>query len=529
MSLFIQNPHSGNVIDIQGNSTAEGALLDAYTAKINPGDNPANQQWEFVSDSTNPGYYFIENPSTKHVIDIQGNSTLDGASLDAYPAKNNPGENHDNQLWQIIADPAGSGYFFIQNKLTGHVIDVSHNSTSAGALLDAFPLKLFGNANQLWAPLQGTFPPPVKPATPPSNLGGFTQYVLSTAGTHAVPLKNITVTIDIIEDIVTSSLSVQVNGFAPATEDQGVDWQQYGVRVQPTSNQLTMFANNWPPNPTSNSDDLLLLNSSPILTLSNNDTIPRGFRIVIQLINEEGGQNDGAITGVTGTVFDSTGKQMGTPQTINLNQSQKDLAPLVAFQVCLVGWANQEHAQLTSGMGTITCLAATPLTPSIPWPSYSGGANGTAESSNCFYGLLPAQSSLSVVQSFGVANPTVVNIQCTSQFVVTGSGFLANDLLTLTYALEGGGSGASEDNTVKFTAASDGSFSCTIEPPNFPGPEFAPGTVVTFGVTVRDQSGNYALANCQLDTQGTIANFNRGQSGPGNSTLGSVYPAGSGS
>jgi ricin-type beta-trefoil lectin protein len=524
MTLLIQNKLAGHVIDIQGNSTADGALLDAYHAKTAPGDNPANQQWEFNLDPAGSGYYLISNPPTGHVIDIQGNSTADGASLDAYHAKTAPGQNHDNQLWQLIPDPGGSGYFFLQNKLTGHVIDVSHNSTTDGAALDAFPLKLFGNDNQLWAPLQGNFPPAVNMATPPSNLGGFNQYVLS-GGATSVPLKNITVTIDVIEDIVTSSLGVQINGFANQG-DKAVDWQQYGIQMEPGSNQLVAFANNWP-DPITTTDWLFILQSPPIVTLPNAGTIPAGYRIVIQLTNQEGGQYDGTITGVIATVYDNTGKQLGTQQQIVLlgqglqsggTVSQQDLAPLVAFQVVLVGWADHAHAQLSSGMGTITCQSTTPMTPSVPWPSYSDGANGTAESSNCLYGLVPAQSSLSVVQSFGVPSPMVTDIQGVSEFVVTGSGFLSNAQLTLSYVLTGGGSGASESNSVACVAASNGSFSCTIEPPNYPGPEFASGTVVSFSVMVKDQHGDYAEADCQVDAQGRIANFRRVASGVGSST-----------
>ena len=68
---------------------------------------------------------------------------------------------------------------------------------------------------------------------------------------------------------------------------------------------------------------------------------------------------------------------------------------------------------------------------SWPWPGYSDGANGTAESSNCLYELVPARSSHFIVQAFGVSNPSITNIAGVSEFVVTGQGFLPNDKLTL--------------------------------------------------------------------------------------------------
>jgi len=272
-SLSIQNK-LGHVIDIQGNSTQDGALLDAYPAKNPGGAIPANQQWEFDLDPAGSGYYYITNPPTKLVIDVQGNSTKPGARLDAFHKKTKKGDDAANQLWQLILDPAGSGYCFIRNKLTGHVIDIKGNSTADGAALVAFPVKSSGNDNQLWKPLAGHFPPALK------------------------------------------------------------------------------------------------------------------------------------------------------------------------------------------------------------------------------------------------IDPVVTDIQGGTEFDITGSGFFPNDKLTLSYALSGITSTATESHSVDGVAASDGTFSCRIEPPNYPGPEFAPGTPL-FGVTVKDQHGDYAAARCEVDASGNIANFRREQSGVG--------------
>jgi hypothetical protein len=396
MSFFIQNPFTGNVIDIRAASAKAGALLDAFPAKTGHGENSANQQWQFVPDPKGSGYYFIQNPLTGNAIDLQGASTTDGTLLDAYPMKTASNQDPSNQLWQLVSDPAGSGSYFIQNKLTGHVIDIAGASTASGAALNAFPMKMFNNANQLWSPLAGQFPPAVTMASPPANLGSFNQYVLS-GGANPVPLKNITVTIDVIEDIVTNSLGIQLNGFSQS-KNSNVDFQQYGIQLLPLSNQLNLFAETWPPNPPSGSDGIFN-QGVHLLTLPQNFTIPAGYKIVIELVNRSA--TDATVTGVKATVYDGT-TQVGT-NSILLNLGQQDMAPMVAFQVVVVAWADSEHALLTSGMGTITCQSAAPLTPSINWPPYSDGDNGTAESSNCLYGLVPAPSSLSVVQTFGVS------------------------------------------------------------------------------------------------------------------------------
>jgi len=148
---FIKSKLNGNVIDIYGASTSAGALLDAYPQK--PSTN--NQLWQFVPDPAGSGYYFIQSQLNGNVIDIQGASTSAGALLDAYPQKPT-GTN--NQLWQFVPDPAGSGYYFIQSQLNGNVIDIYGASTSAGALLDAYPLKTTGTDNQLWQAVGGIFP-----------------------------------------------------------------------------------------------------------------------------------------------------------------------------------------------------------------------------------------------------------------------------------------------------------------------------------------------------------------------------------
>ncbi len=140
---FIKSKLDGNVIDIQGASTKAGAGLDAYPQKSSGTDN---QLWEFVADPAGSGYFFVASKLNGNVIDIEDASTNSGALLDAYPQKSS---GTDNQLWEFVADPAGSGYFFMVSKLNGNVIDIEGASTKAGALLDAYPWKLGGYDNQL--------------------------------------------------------------------------------------------------------------------------------------------------------------------------------------------------------------------------------------------------------------------------------------------------------------------------------------------------------------------------------------------
>src|SRR5580658_657478 len=73
-------------------------------------------------------YFFIKSKLDGNVIDIQnikGDDTTSGALLDAYPQKTT---GTDNQLWEFVPDPAGSGYYFIKSKLDGNVIDIQRAS-----------------------------------------------------------------------------------------------------------------------------------------------------------------------------------------------------------------------------------------------------------------------------------------------------------------------------------------------------------------------------------------------------------------
>ena len=116
------------------------------------------------------------------------------------------------------------------------------------------------------------------------------------------------------------------------------------------------------------------------------------------------------------------------------------------------------------------------------------------------------------VLSFIDLNPVIDNIQVTDEFVVTGSNFFPSDQLTLSYELSGGSAFSTVPGSAGCVAASDGSFSCPTPVQGYPGPDFELGTVSSFGVTARDQHGNYALASCQVDAEGSIVNFQKGQS-----------------
>jgi hypothetical protein len=162
---------------MQGDSTKPGTHLDAFTQKTKSPDWN-NQPWEFVTSTWN-GYYVLQNPASKLVIDVQGDSTKPGTPLDAFtihllgspPLQTNA----LNQVWTFVPSPV-AGYYFIQSDLGNQnlVIDVQGASTKPSAPLDALTQKTKSpdGDNQLWMfvderGVSVTPPPPPVQSPPP--------------------------------------------------------------------------------------------------------------------------------------------------------------------------------------------------------------------------------------------------------------------------------------------------------------------------------------------------------------------------
>jgi Ricin-type beta-trefoil lectin domain-like len=409
----IKSKLSGCVIDIEHDSSAAGTFLDVFDQT---GAYSDNQLWEFVPYSARPGYYFIKSKLNGDLITVTGN-WLSGAQLATYPQESGGVPQLDNQLWQFVRDPAGSGYYFIQNLAYGNVIDIMGASRQSGAGLDSFVLKLSDYDNQLWKPEGGPFPPAVEMVTPPSNIGGGVQYIFwgSKDGKSKTPIENFVIYVYFSEDLVISPtsgikpngpttaqpISFQLNGFSPKP-DQVDFWQQYGISMYPDYNQLATFAENWP----ENGPNLFNIEPNGFVTLPNNLTIPKGWTIQFALRYLPGG----VVSGLSCVIWDGNGTTLGSQEIDLVGQqlaggglvTEKDLSPIVALQLVLVGWANDADATMTSGAGTITYTSTTPLYVNTSWPPISDGNNGTGENSNSIYGEMPAQPGTYIVQSWGV-------------------------------------------------------------------------------------------------------------------------------
>ena len=419
----IKSKLTGYVISIERDSSVAGTPLDVFDQQ---GAYTDNQLWEFVPHAPNPGQFFIKSKLNGDVITVTGN-LLPGAGLAAFPQESGAVPQLDNQLWQFVLDPAGSGYYFIQNYAYGNVVDISGNSRQSGAGLDSAVLKLTDNANQLWEAKGGSFPPPVAMASPPTNMGGSQQYVLwgGTDPEKAIPIEDFVVYIHFSEALVVSPQSgvtaknptpqpigFQLNGVSPLPDAQTGDrykinnWQQYIPTMLPGTNQLWSHVENYVASGWKGAVFDNTIPANGIVTLPNDLTIPQGWTIQLALQYLGGG-----VSGMSNLVWDAAGVTQGEQTYTLINQpmsngntiQEDDLAPILALQLVIVGYANGADPVLTSGAGTITCTSSTPMTVRTSWPPNGSGNGDTGENSNSTYGVMPAAASTRFVQSFGHA------------------------------------------------------------------------------------------------------------------------------
>jgi hypothetical protein len=386
---FIKSKLDGNVIDIQGASTANGVPLDAWPQKTS-GTN--NQLWEFVPDPAGSGYYFIKSQLNGNVIDIKGGSPTPATALDSWPQQ---APSQENQLWQFYEDPGGSGYYYIQSKLVGNAIDIMAASTSSGALLDAYFPKVSGYDNQLWQVVGGTFPATVTAAPKPSaGLGSNSNYLFSCGN---IPMTGVTVSIKVYQEIAGSDgFGFQVNCYSGTGDYDGA--QQYVITMDPHISPPTLIAwvNNW-----HTTSDAVVNHMVTLATLPS-EALPAGYELKISLECNSGGQ----ITGANYQCIDNTGKVIGN-QTITLlsisGVTSEDLAPIVAFQMNFVDWANGGKTVLSSGNGTIVYTANNPMVVLNTEPSYVDWGFSTEETANSSYSVLPNHDNEGFTQTFQYA------------------------------------------------------------------------------------------------------------------------------
>jgi hypothetical protein len=413
--FFIKSKLDGNVIDIQnikGDDTTSGALLDAYPQKTTGTDN---QLWEFVPDPAGSGYFFIKSKLDGNVIDIQGSSSKSKVPLDVFRQKAaGTVQESNNQLWQFLQDPAGSGYCFIMSKLNGNVIDIQESSTKSGALLDSYPMKATGTDNQLWTVVGGAFPSPVSAVPAPSKgLRSNSNYILyNDCNPVTVNGAYLAVVIDVTEDIVCQSasgstigFSFQLNCYSP--KNHQLAYQQFVLQLLGSDLQYNIQGGKVGGAP------LFNVGGSSLTSLPGSN-VPAGYQLVIGFQSDNDG---GLVSGAFFIVRDNLGNTLADQSTLlssidGVPPPSVGSAPVNAFELNLVGPDNSEAVVLSSGAGTITYIidggsAKAPEVLSVlsELPSCVDTTGETLETANSVYGVLPSRSSNIFKQSFNISPP----------------------------------------------------------------------------------------------------------------------------
>jgi len=129
----------GAYLDVYGNSTAAGAVVDQWTC-----NGQGNQQFEFVQVSG--GYGQLRAQHSGHVVAVSGGSTTAGTPDIVQQAPNGAA----GSLWLPVQQPDGSYSF--QNKNSGLCLDVYGGGSNLGQQLDQWPCKNSAGSNQDFTP-----------------------------------------------------------------------------------------------------------------------------------------------------------------------------------------------------------------------------------------------------------------------------------------------------------------------------------------------------------------------------------------
>ncbi len=250
------------------------------------------------------------------------------------------------------------------------------------------------------------------------------------------PIRSLRVTIEADQDIVApQGMSMQLNCNSPAQANCA--YQQYVTNFDPSKWStlgIVWIMENFPSSPsrwhlhktigfpcnTANatestcSGNLFNYPVGPRTPFARfpvaSDRIPAGFKLIYELIDDAGG----AVIGAKYTVVDARGRRHSTgPHLIRTFQyagmkrrvGPEGVAPILAFQMNLVGLGSGLHTTLTSGAGRIIYEATTALTAEgslAAMPGVYQATGGTLESSNITYSPVPAAPNRKIVQNFSV-------------------------------------------------------------------------------------------------------------------------------
>ena len=132
----IVNRNSGKVLDVDGDSTTNGAIIHQWDYL-----NANSQKWKLTSVAN--GYFTLTNMNSSKNIDVYEQLTADGTQLQQWDAYTNV----NSQQWTFVS--VGGSYYEIVNRNSGKVMDVYGASTTNGAPVKQYTFT--GGNNQEWS------------------------------------------------------------------------------------------------------------------------------------------------------------------------------------------------------------------------------------------------------------------------------------------------------------------------------------------------------------------------------------------
>lgn len=232
--------------------------------------------------------------------------------------------------------------------------------------------------------------------TPISGFGSTENFFLFD---NCNPLLGVSVTINVTEDIVCQSVahgpqtgfSFQLNCYSPKNFLSA--WQQYVLAL--FGNTIEGSVDNWPVSGDDIINSFWNMGSLP-------GKVPAGYKIVITLEND----SKANVTGAVYEVFDNHGKSVARTdkKLSDIGGDSSKIAPIIAFQLNLVGPVNSEAAVLSSGAGTFVYKANNRMTALASEPNQCAESQYvTAETANSLYDSLPSTPATTLTQGFHVS------------------------------------------------------------------------------------------------------------------------------
>jgi hypothetical protein len=212
------------------------------------------------------------------------------------------------------------------------------------------------------------------------------------------PLLGVSITINVTQDIVCQSVAYgpqmgfgfQLNCYSPANELSA--WQQYVLAL--FGSTIEGAVDNWPVSGNNIINSFWDMGSLP-------GKVPAGYKLIITLEND----TDSNIIGAIYTVLDNNGKTVSRvdKKLSDIGGNSSKIAPIIAFQLNLVGPVNSEAAVLSSGAGTFVYQATNSMTALTSEPQCAESGYITAETANSLYDSLPGAASTTFTQGFHVS------------------------------------------------------------------------------------------------------------------------------